>query len=138
MQCDLNLKQIEDVLYVELKNWAAWARKKDYLPPPVRCVLGSLYIRDEDEECEKVERRMPIDELEAQAMEGIINQLPVKQRSAFIMHHLQRGILHGRIITLRGRQRQAQALGVGVRQYHYLLQRAHQGLLMKWRAAGYL
>lgn len=131
---DLGLREIEDILYCELKNWADWARRKDYLPETYRCPLGQLYIREDDQGTEPVERRIPIDEAEAQQMEAIINALPVKQRRAFLLHHLQRAKVGEQIVIVRGRQRQAQVLGICLRQYHYLLLRGHQTVYAKWKA----
>lgn len=132
------VKDVERILSGEIWNWLRWARQRNYLPASVKCVLGQLHIRDEDDKVDemRVENPLPPDELEAEAFEKVINALPKKLRQAFILHHLDRGVVGHVVVTVKDRKTKAQVMGVGARQYHYYLTQAHQTVLTRWQAAG--
>lgn len=132
------VKDIERVLDAEIHNWTRWARQRSYLPASVKCVLGQLHIRDEDDKLEemKVENPLPPDELEAEAFEKVINMLPKRQRQAFILHHLDRGHVGSITVRVKTRADKAAVMGVGLRQYHQYLTQAHRAILRRWQDAG--
>lgn len=132
------VRDIERILDAEIHNWIRWARQRNYLPASVKCVLGGLYIRDEEDKLEemRVESPLPPDELEAEAFEKAINSLPKRYREAFILHHLGRG--HVGYVTVRVKERgmKARLMGVGVRRYQHMVLVAHQLILARWQGAG--
>lgn len=132
------LKDIERMLSYELHNWLRWARQRNYLPASVKCVIGELHIRTEEEKAEEMRFNDPAapDEIEAEAMEFAINGLPKRERQAFILHHLDRGHVGQITVRVRDRHTKARLMGVGARQYHNILLRAHQMLLKRWQDAG--
>ena len=135
---EYGLKDIERILSAEIHNWVRWAGQRNYLPASVKCVLGQLHIRDEDDKKDEmiVQNPLPPDELEAEAFEWAVNHLPVRCRQAFILHHLDRGVVGLITVRVKNRSDKARLMGIGTRQYHHLLVQAHQILLSRWQAAG--
>lgn len=132
------VKDVERILDGEIHNWIRWARQRNYLPASVRCVLGQLHIRSEDDKKDEmiVVNPLPPDEMEAEAFEKAINSLPKRERQAVILHFLDRG--HVGLITVRAKDQRTKAMimGVGARQYRVIQTRAMQMLLARWQAAG--
>lgn len=128
------VKDVERILAVELHNWRRWANQRSYLPASVKCVLGQLYIRSEEEKAEEMRFRdePPPVESEAEEFEKVINSLPARMRRAFLLYQLDRG--HVGLITVKAKRREHKAaiMGVGVRQFNQLCLHAHQLLLQRW------
>lgn len=134
---DLGTKVIENLLASEIHNWLRWARQRNYLPASVKCVLGNLAVQTEDDlaEAMKVESPLPPVESEAEAFEAVIVGLPERLRQAFILHHLDRGRVGSITVRVKGRNDKARVLGVGSRQYHYMVKQAHSLVLRRWTVA---
>lgn len=126
-------KEIEGILRHELDNWIRWGRRRDWKPVGFKVPLGYLYkstdVHDDDKPI-----RFVCDEIGAAGFERIVVSLPEKHRQAFVMHHLGRAHARGRIVILKGRDEGAKLLGVQVRQYHYLINQAHNMVLRRCQA----
>lgn len=126
-------KEIENILRHELDNWLRWARRRDYLPVSFRVPLGYLF-KTTDAPDEPRQVRVTVDEIGAAGFERIIVSLPERHRQAFIMHHLNKAHVAGKIRVMKGREDGAKLLGVQVRMYHYLVNQAHAMVLRKCKA----
>ena len=132
MHENLGTKQIESILRHDLENWLRWGRRRDWAPTSFRCPLGFLYKSSDVHEGVPV-RQPACDEIGAAGFERIVVSLPEKHRKAFVMYHLSKAHLHGRIVVIKGREDGARLLGVQVRQYHYMVNQAHSMVLRQWR-----
>lgn len=126
-------KEIESILRHELDNWMRWARRRDYLPASFRVPLGYLF-KSTDVHDEEKPVRFICDEIGAAGFERIVVSLPEKHRQAFVMHHLGKAHVAGKVRIIKGRDEGAKLLGVQVRQYHYLVNQAHSMVLRKCKA----
>lgn len=123
-------KEIENILRHELDNWMRWARRRDYLPTSFRVPLGYLFKATEvHDEARPI--RVLVDEIGAAGFERIVVSLPQRHREAFIMYHLNKAHVAGKVRVLKGREEGAKLLGVQVRMYHYLVNQAHSMVLRK-------
>lgn len=129
----MNLKELERHLELPLGNWIRWASQRNYLPQQPNCTLGRLMVRDEDDKLDEMhpETAPPPDESDAEDMEAAILSLPAREKQAFLLHHLNRGHRHGVTIWIKERSAKANLMGVGTRQYHYLVQLAHKRILKR-------
>jgi hypothetical protein len=132
---EFGLKQCEEIMSGEIHNWIRWARQRNYLPASTKCVLGSVYVPEMDDEETGDVKPLPPIESDAELFESIIVSLPVRLRRAFVLHHLNRGHEGQVTVRVKGRNDKARVLGVGARQYHYILIAAHNLVLRKWRLA---
>ena len=121
-------KAIEQILYYEIQNWIRWGRRRDWLPVSFRVPLGFLFKSSEVHD-DSQKRPLTTDEIGAAAFEKIIVSLPKKHRQAFVLFHLEKAVVSGRIIRTNGRKNASQLLGVQVRQYHYIVNQAHSMVL---------
>lgn len=135
MEDDLGLKQCEQIMSADIENWVRWARQRNYLPASVSCVLGRLYKPELDDEQTGDRKPMPPVEIDAEVMESIIVSLPVRLRRAFVLHHLDRGHVGQVTVNVKNRSDKARVMGVGARQWHYLLTQAHNLVLRRLRQA---
>lgn len=131
---NLSIKQIENVLSSEISNWLRWGRNKDYLPPSFRCPLGYLYIPKRGDLEAALYRPIPIKPLEAVEFERLVTALPTKHRQAFVMYHLNRAMVNGRIEEKKRRVfEMARVLGVRKSRFYELLGQAHNMIFRSWK-----
>lgn len=131
----LGIKQIEKILSREISDWVRWGRNKDYLPPSFRCPLGFLYLPMRGDLEVRLYKPAPINILEVVEFERLVMSLPVKHRQAFVMYHLDRALVNGRIVERkRSGQDNAKLLGVHRSRYYVLLAQAHNMVFRDWKA----
>jgi DNA-directed RNA polymerase specialized sigma24 family protein len=131
---NLGIRQIEKILSSEITDWLRWGRNRDYLPPSFRCPLGYLYVPKRGDLEANLYRRAPVNLLRVIEFERIIVSLPKKRRQAFVMHHLHRALVRGRVIeTKMTASDYARLLGVSRTDYFTLLNQAHNLVLRKWQ-----
>lgn len=135
---DVGLKEAENILSTEILNWVRWARQRNYLPASIKCVLGTLYRPEIDDQASGDMKPLPPVEIDAEAFEKVLVSLPNKYRKAFVLHHLDKGVVGQITVRVKGRSAKAKVMGVGNRQYHYLLVKAHQLVLQRWSASRYM
>jgi hypothetical protein len=126
-------KEIEGILRHELDNWMRWGRRRDWMPTSFRCPLGFMYKSTDVHETSY--RPMPCDEIGAAGFERIVVSLPEKHRQAFVMYHIGKAHVRGKVVVFKGRDDGAKLLGVQLRQYHYLVNQAHSMVLRRCQAA---
>ena len=117
-------KAIEQILYYDIENWIRWGRRRDWMPISFRCPLGFLFKSSEVHD-EGQRRASAVDEIGAATFERIIVSLPEKHRQAFVMHHLERAIVNNRIISIKGRGKAQELLGLQKSRYHEIVNEAH-------------
>lgn len=127
-------KEIESLLRHELDNWIRWGTRRDYLPPSFKCPVGFLF-KSTDVHHEPVYRAPRVNDIEAARFEKIVVGLPERHRQAFVMYHLERASVKGKVFIHIGRGDAAKLLGVQVRQYHYMVNQAHAMVLRDWEVA---
>lgn len=134
-QENLGIKQIEKILATEISDWVRWGRNRDYLPVSFRCPLGYLYVpKRGDLEARLYGRAPPINLLSVVDFERIVVSLPKKRRQAFVMHHLDRALIRGRVIEKKMKAADyAKLLGVSRTEYFTLLNQAHNLVFRKWK-----
>lgn len=131
---NLGIRQVENILSNEISNWLRWGRSKDYLPPSFKCPLGFLYIPKRGDLEATLYRPIPIKPLEAVEFERLVTALPVKHRQAFVMYHLGRALINGRIEQKkRNGYEIARLLGVHRSRYYVLLTQAHNMIFRRWQ-----
>lgn len=131
----LGIKQIEKILSREISDWIRWGRNKDYLPPSFKCPLGFLYLPFRGDLEVRLYKPIPVNLLEVVEFEKLIVSLPEKQRQAFVMYHLNRANINGKVIERkRSGQDNAKLLGVHRPRYYVLLTQAHNMVFRKWKA----
>lgn len=131
---DLGTRQIEKILQVEIREWTRWGRNKDYLPPSFRCPLGFLYLPKRGDLEAALYRPPPINVLLAEEFEKLIVMLPVRQRQAFVMYHLNRAKVNRKIVERKRSGRQmAQLIGVEKTQFYQILEDAHKMIFRNWK-----
>lgn len=131
---NLEIKQVVKILYKEINEWLRWGRGKDYLPPSFRCPLGFLYLPPRGDLEARLYKPVPINFLEALEFERIVVGLPVKHRQAFVMYHLDRAHINGRIVEKKRTGYEiARLLGVHRSRYYVLLTQAHNMVFRDWR-----
>lgn len=131
---NLPTKQIEKILSREISDWIRWGHQKDYLPPSFKCPLGFLYVpRGGDREV-ILSRPAPINLLAVVEFERLIVTLPMKLREAFVMYHLNRARIYGKVIERkRSAQEMGQVLGVQKRQFYTIVEQAHNLVFRNWQ-----
>jgi hypothetical protein len=130
----LGIKKIEKILSREISDWIRWGRNKDYLPPSFRCTLGFLYLPMRGDLEVRLYKPVPVNLLEVIEFEKIVISLPVKHRQAFVMYHLDRALVNGRIVQRkRSYKDNAKLLGVHQTRYYVLLAQAHNMIFRKWK-----
>ncbi len=131
---NLGIKQIEKILAVEISDWLRWGRNKDYLPPSFRCPLGYLYVPKRGDLEANLYRRAPVNLLQVIEFEKMVIGLPVKHRQAFVMYHLDRAEINGKVIERkRSGYENAKLLGVHRSYYYVLLTQAHNMVFRNWK-----
>lgn len=131
---NLGIKQVEKILSREIGDWLRWGRNKDYLPVSFGSVLGRLYVPMRGDLETKLYKPAPINVLDVLEFEALVVALPVKQRQAFVMHHLNRAIVNGKVVEKkRGGAENAKLLGVHRSRYYVLLTQAHNLIFRKWQ-----
>jgi hypothetical protein len=73
------------------------------------------------------------DEISAADFERIVISLPEQYRLAFVMHHLEKAAIAGRICVLRGANDGARLLGVQKSRYYQILNHAHVIVLREFQ-----
>lgn len=130
-------RQIEALLRHELDNWLYWARRRDWMPRSFSCVLGNLYVTPTPSgpaDDLLPPRRFSINEADAAKMERFIIEMPEKQRSAFIAHHLDKCVIRGWVVRIKSRDDAAKCLNLGKSQYHEIVNSAHNTLWGKYES----
>jgi len=131
---DLGIRQIEKILSTEISDWIRWGRNRDYLPPSFRCPLGFLYLPMRGDLEVTLYKPPKVNLLQVIEFEKLVVGLPVKHRQAFVMHHLSRADVNGRIIEKkRTGSENAKLLGVHRSRYYVLLTQAHNMVFRQWR-----
>ena len=125
-------KAIEQILYYEIQNWLRWGRRRDWLPVSFRVPLGFLFKSSDVHEGSQV-RPMATDEIGAAAFERIVVHLPEKHRQAFVLYHLERMAVAGKVVIVKGKDSGARLLGVQLRQYNYIINQAHSMVLREFK-----
>lgn len=131
---NLGIKQIEKILAREISDWLRWGRNKDYLPVSFRCPLGFLYVPKRGDLDANLRRKPPINLLEVVEFERLVVALPVKHRQAFVMYHLGRAEINGRVEERKRTGYEiARLLGVHRSRYYVLLAQAHNMIFRNWK-----
>jgi hypothetical protein len=120
-------KAIEQILYYEIENWLRWGRNRNWMPVSFRVPLGYLFKSSDVHEASV--RRPEVKEGDAADFERIIIALPEKHRQAFVMYHLERAVVNGRVISIKGRGQAQQLLGLQKSRYHEVVNQAHSIVL---------
>lgn len=130
----LGIKTIEKILAREISDWLRWGRSRDYLPPSFRCPLGYLYLPKRGDLDAHRYRAPPINLLEVVEFERMVIALPAKHRQAFVMYHLGRAEVNGRIEEKKRTGYEiARHLGVHRSRYYVLLTQAHNIIFRGWK-----
>jgi hypothetical protein len=130
----LGIKQIEQILSRELSDWLRWGRGKDYLPVSYGSLLGKLYVPKRGDLEATLYKPAPINLLEVLEFEKIVIGLPKKHKQAFVMHHLGRAHVRGRILEKKmGGAEIARHLGVHRSRYYVLLNQAYRMIYWRWK-----
>jgi hypothetical protein len=120
-------KAIEQILYYEIENWLRWGRNRNWMPVSFRTPLGYLFKSSDVHEASV--RRPEVKEGDAANFERIIIALPEKHRQAFVMYHLERAIVNGKVISIKGRGQAQHILGLQKSRYHEVVNQAHSIVL---------
>jgi hypothetical protein len=131
---NLGIKQVEKILAREISDWLRWGRNKDYLPVSFRCPLGYLYKPMRGDLEANLRRQPPINLLEVVEFERLVIGLPDKHRQAFVMYHLGRAEINGRVEERKRTGYEiARLLGVHRSRYYVLLTQAHNMIFRTWK-----
>lgn len=132
---NLGIREIEKILASEIGDWIRWGRNKDYLPVSFRCPLGFLYLpKRGDIETALYSKPKPINVLTVVEFERIVVRLPDKHRQAFVMYHLNRAKVRGRIVEKkRSGYDMAKLLGVSKSKFYGLVSEAHNMVFRNWK-----
>ncbi len=131
----LGIKQVEKILATEIRDWIRWGRNRDYLPPSFRCPLGFLYLQPRGVLYEDRHKPAPINLLAVVDFERLVVALPTKHRQAFVMYHLGRAEIDGKVEEKkRSGYEIARLLGVHRSRYYVLLTQAHNIVFRNWKA----
>lgn len=127
-------KEIESILRHDLDNWLRWGRLRDWKPVGFKVPLGMLF---KSTDVHEVSYRAPkIDEIGAAGFERIVVSLPERHRQAFVVYHLEKAVLQGRIVRIGGRHDGAKLLGVQLCQYHRIVNQSHLMILRQCQHQG--
>ena len=130
----LGIEQIEKILSTEIKDWIRWGRNKSYLPPSFKCPLGFLYLPMRGDLEVTLYKPAPVNLLSVLEFEKLVVSLPTKHRQAFVMHHLSRVEINGKIVVRRCKGAEsARLLGVSRTRYYTILTKAHNSIFQKWQ-----
>jgi hypothetical protein len=131
----LGIRQIEKILAREISDWIRWGRNRDYLPPSFRCPLGFIYLPMRGDLEVRLYKPVPVNLLQVVEFEKIVISLPEKHRQAFVMYHLDRALINGKVIERkRSGQDNAKLLHVHRSMYYVLLTQAHNLIFRKWKS----
>lgn len=133
---NLGIRQIEKILASEIGDWIRWGRNKDYLPVSFRCPLGFLYLpKRGDIETALYSKPKPINLLSVVEFERIVVRLPEKHRQAFVMYHLNRANVRGRIVEKkRSGYDMGKILGVSKSKFYGLVSESHNMVFRNWKS----
>ncbi len=131
---NLGIKQVERILAREISDWLRWGRNKDYLPVSFRCPLGFLYIpRRGDIDVDRY-KHAPINLLDVVEFERLVVRLPAKHRQAFVMYHVNRIAINGKVVHKKWTYTEmARLLGVQKSKFYDLLGQAHNMVFRDWK-----
>lgn len=130
----LGIEQIEKILSVEIKDWIRWGRNKTYLPESFKCPLGFLYLPMRGDLEVTLYKPAPVNLLAVLEFEKLVVALPTKHRQAFVMHHLNRIEVNGKIVVRKCKGAEsARLLGVHRSRYYAILTKAHNIIFQKWK-----
>jgi hypothetical protein len=133
-ESSMGTKEIEGILRHDLENWLRWGKMRDWKPVGFKVPLGMLFKSTDVHE--ETYRAPKVDEIGAAGFERIVVSLPERHRQAFVVHHLNKAALNGRIVIMKGRDDGARLLRVQLRQYHYIVNQAHLMILRECRKQG--
>jgi hypothetical protein len=133
-ESSMGTKEIEGILRHDIDNWMRWALQGNWRPASFTIPLGRLYKSTDVHEPSY--RPAKIDEIGAGGLEKIIVRLPERHRTAFVAHHLEKGIINGRVVRLGDRHDGARLLKVQVCMYHRIVNQAHLMVLRECRRQG--
>lgn len=129
----VKVKDFERQFGTQVDNWLRWGRQRDWLPMSFKSILALKYSgkkRDDDAALYKIPD--PINELEALKMDCIVMALPLRQRQAFLLHHMGRASINNRMCRVRNSHDCAKILGVGKWQFYNLLRQASSHIHEAW------
>lgn len=127
----MTTQAVETLLGLEIENWLRWGRRRDWMPMSFRCAIGLLYKSSEVHEASY--RPLPCDGVLAVRLERLVVALPERHRQAFVLHHMERCAIKGKLRVAHVRNDKARLLGLQKTQYHELLRQAHNIVWREWQ-----
>ena len=134
----LGTKAVERILRHEIDNWLQWGRRRDYLPASFKCVLGRIRIHERiplgDDRYNSHDFKLEAPtESSAANFERVVIGLPDRHMRAFVMYHMGKAVINGRVVKIKDRETAARVLGVRVRMAEYIVSAAHNMVFREWQ-----